>query len=119
MDYIPRVSRQDVLRIVSRDFPEHQTAAILSALEGYGVATWHRELERVHVAILKLSAGSADHVIKYLETAKSDFREVVGLAERPRFVQLFLSERRMSDQQLEQLKLDDWTEYMEWLNRAS
>jgi hypothetical protein len=116
--YIPHVTAQDVLRIVSRDFPEHQRAAVLAGLDGYGVAAWHRERERVLAAVLKLSAGNPDQVSKYLETAKSDFREVIGPAETPRFVQLFCSARRMSDRELEQLKSDDWAEYIEWLNRA-
>ena len=117
--YIPSVTAQDVLRIVSRDFPEHERAGVLSTLRVYGNESGITNANaRVHAAILKLGAGNVDLVREYVKAACSDYREVVGPAETPRFIQLCRSSRRMSDWDLEQLKREDWAEYFDWLNRT-
>ena len=51
--YVPVVTRDDVLRIVRRDFAATKVPVVLVALDGYG----NGEPHRVHLAILKLSDG--------------------------------------------------------------
>ena len=116
-DYLPQVGRDDVLRIVDRDYPPKDREAILDMLKEYGPARWHGAPDRVHLAILKLGGGNTNALRKYLDDAKPDFRDVVAPAEYPRFWQIGLvGADRMTSDEREQLQKDDWNQYEEWLN---
>jgi len=54
----PIVTQADVERIVRRDYPKDKYADIISVLDEYGVCEWHRETNRVKVAVLKLANGN-------------------------------------------------------------
>jgi hypothetical protein len=84
-DKVPQVTRDDVVRVVRRDFRPKDRKAVLKMLDEYGAQSGHGACDRVHLAILKLSAGDIDQVREHIETAKSDFRDVVAPAEYPEF----------------------------------
>jgi hypothetical protein len=98
-DYVPQVSRDDVLRVVRRDVAAEDSDAVLAALDQYGMESWHSERHRVHLAILKLSCGNIGQIRHYVEVACRDFRDVIVPAEYPRFSEVWLRRRRSHDYQ--------------------
>jgi hypothetical protein len=115
--YVPRITEQDISRIVNRDFPEHERAAVLSLLSAYGQESGPDGRARVHAAILKLSAGNVDRVCKYLKVAQSDFRDVLWPAESPLSWKVgFGASERMTASAVER---DDREQYLEWLKRPA
>ena len=68
---VPVVTDADVERIARRDYP---TSAddVLALLNSYGAESWHREVPRVRVAVLRLGAGSVETLKKHLDYALRD-----------------------------------------------
>ena len=50
-------SRDEVVAVVQKTFPESAHARVLELLDGYGIESYERERERVQLAILKLGRG--------------------------------------------------------------
>src|SRR5262245_37698429 len=76
-------SRDEVISMVQKTFPESNWARVLELLEGYGVESSERECERVQFAILKLSEGSEQKLREFITVAKRDYRDVFFWAEYP------------------------------------
>jgi hypothetical protein len=118
MAHTPSVTRDDVLRIVRRDFSEQDRQVVLDLLAEYGIESWETEADRVHLAILKLGNGSVEKVRRYVRIAKSDFRDVLGPAEYRRFYDLLPDgDSRLTRKELRRIKEDDWEDYSRWLSR--
>ena len=113
-DYIPKLSHEDVQRIVVRDYPAEDHDQILKMLAEYGPDQWHRETQRVRVAILKEAKGITANVRSRVEIAKCDYRDVVGCAEYPKQMAVGFG---IGDEKRQQLQAEDWQQYQEWLNR--
>jgi hypothetical protein len=86
VDYIPNVTRSDVLRIVTRDYSPQNREVVLALL---GLDDSSQETAamspRVLLAILKLAGGSVDRVREQLDVARTDLRDVIYPAEYPDF----------------------------------
>jgi hypothetical protein len=87
-------SREDVVAVVQKSFPESSRASILELLDGYGVEPYERERERVQLAILKLSNGSEEKLREFVAVAKRDYRDVLFWAENPEESRLDTPEKR-------------------------
>jgi hypothetical protein len=115
LDYVPRVTHDDVVRVIAREFPDNQRD-VVALLDDY--AKTDSNPERVQLAILKISRGRIDEVSRYVEMAKQDFRDVISPAEYPRYWELGTYEAsQLSPEDREQLQKDDFRDYQEWLNR--
>lgn len=114
----PIVSQADVERIVRRDYPQDKYANIISVLDGYGVSEWHRETNRVRLAVLKLANGNIQDLRRFIEWAKSDYRDVLSPAEYPLASKKWSKMRNMSKDEVEAIYKKDWEQYQQWLNRA-
>ena len=111
----PNVTAADVDRIVARDFPPGDRARVMAALEEYGRESWHNEIVRVRVALLKLAAGDAARLAIDLDVAKTDYRDVLAAAEYPLYsLRPF---EKMPDAEREQIIASDWAQYQDWLTR--
>ena len=75
-----RRTRDDVLSAIQHDFPNADSEVVLAILDRYGLKGFHRERERVHLAILKLSEGNLRQVIHYTKAAEEDYRDVLWWA---------------------------------------
>jgi hypothetical protein len=118
VNLVPRVDHSDVVRIVQRDFPPEQHATVVALLDEYGRQSWHREIHRVQLAILKLSRGDVHEVGAYVEAANIDFRDVIASAEYPRWLRagpVKLAARTSEQDSL--MSQDDANEYTAWLSR--
>jgi hypothetical protein len=117
-DYLPKVTRDDVLRVIRRDFRGNKPELILGILDGYGSEEWQPEKDRVQLAILKLSHGDVERIRELVDTARSDFRDVIAPAEYPGFSEVgFVGVEKMSRDEVARLKADDWRQYQEWLSK--
>lgn len=76
-------NRDLVIAKARQCFPNEDQEKIMGILDLYGKESHERELERVQIAILKLSDGDLENLRAYVKTAKSDFRDVLAYAEFP------------------------------------
>jgi hypothetical protein len=110
---VPNVAAADVERVVRRDFPPDEVAAVLAALETYGSKRWHNEVPRVRLAILKLAAGRQSGLRDALVSADRDFRDVLSAAEYPVYFQHVAPGG--NDEAKRQSAIDaDWQSYRQW-----
>ena len=70
-------TRDEVVAVVQKTFPETSCSRVLELLDSYGVESYERERERVQLAILKLSEGNEEKLSAY------GFSVVVGTAKSP------------------------------------
>ncbi len=112
---VPQVNRVDVLRIVRRDFALNDEQLILELLSEYGELEWHREIDRVHLAILKLSQKSLDKLIDTVQIACEDFRDVISNAEYPNYSRFYPKRDSLDDGEKYNVITSDWDQYKTWL----
>jgi hypothetical protein len=111
---VPAVSGDDVTRAIERDFPPTDRADVRATLDKYTAGDGPVPPARVHLAILKLSGGDTSKVVKYVEDARLDYRDVLAWAEYPRY---FAQGGFDTDADEKQAIDDDWAEYQSWLGR--
>lgn len=112
----PEVSHSDVERIVRRDFPQHATE-VIALLEGYGTEDYHREKDRVRLAVLKLAHGSQENLARQIESAKYDYRDVLLAAEYPGYAKIMFRLDKKPEEERRRVIAVDWKQYTEWLAR--
>ncbi len=108
---VPKVSNDDVERIVRRDFSAEQFNNVVCLLKNFGVEDWEKntDVNRVRLAILKLANKNFDEIGRFLKIAKNDERDVISPAEYPRYDW---------DKQKGENFSADWQhqQYLAWLN---
>src|SRR6266436_5118577 len=87
-------TRDEVVAVVQKTFPEGAHARVLKLLDSYGVESYERERERVQLAILKLSEGNEEKLREFVAVAKRDYRDVLFWAENPEEAKLDTPEKR-------------------------
>src|SRR5438874_1283154 len=87
-------SRDEVVAVVQKTFPEASHSRVLESLDTYGVESYERERERVQLAILKLSAGNEEKLREFVAVAKRDYRDVIFWAEYPEESRLDTPEKK-------------------------
>jgi hypothetical protein len=113
----PNVTGTDVERVVRRDFPEERIPEVLAMHAEYGRENWHREPDRVRLAVLKLAAGSVERLRTEIESAKCDYRDVLAYAEYARYMKGVPPSEDFPDEKRQQIIDADWKEYQDWLTR--
>ena len=111
---VPSISRRDVIRIVRRDFPNIPEAEVLAILDEYGAARWHRERDRVQLAVLKLAAGDSQALLTELSVALQDYRDVLADAEYPAESENGWDYKYKPGEH-ERVHEEDWNQYQQWL----
>ena len=98
-------------------FSRQQWPQVRQLLQEYGSNDWEREVDRVRLALLKLSAGDVEKLRAWLETAKQDYRDVLVGAEYPE--QMELDSWNLDENGRRELKAArerDLQQLMDWLN---
>lgn len=113
---VPAVSLTDVERVVRRNYPAREVAGVLGALEEYGGQSWHREIPRVRLAVLKLANGDGQKLRAALATANADYRDVLSCAEYPAYLSK-ISPSAADPARRQRAIAADWAQYREWLDR--
>jgi hypothetical protein len=116
MDRIPQVSRQDVERVVRRDYPSELRGRVLVLLDEYQGP----EPDRVKLAVLKCAAGGVDVLPSCLNYTRADHRDVIAPAEFPEFGAFMThamkdATLRLSPEEREEISKRDWDQYQRWL----
>ena len=62
---------------------DQEQANVRAALARYGTESYEREIERVRMAIVKLSGGVLSELLRLTDAAKLDYRDVIMWAEYP------------------------------------
>jgi hypothetical protein len=109
------ISRDLALKKLRDSFPDMRTA--VEALEipnGYGTRPWHRERERVQLAMLMQSGGDLDRLRELAALADRDYRDALVGAEFPEQFQHASS--KTSPAELEAIRRRDQQHYEAWLN---
>jgi hypothetical protein len=109
-------SRDIVLKKLSECFPNPAAASkALAILDTYGTESWHREVNRVHLALLKVSGGNLEDLRLHVRAAQSDYRDTLVAAE---FAQEWQAPPEASPTELAAIRKRDRDEYEAWLRRA-
>ncbi len=108
----PNVTRDDVERVVRRDFVADQYGSVMGILAEY---SHEREPHRVHLAVLKLAAGKLDELRRGIETAKCDYRDVLAYAEYPAYMKKSFRIAKLPPEEQRKIIDADWRQYDGWL----
>lgn len=71
------------------------------------------EVERVRLAILKLSGGQPDNI--NVAGAMEDSEDTIAWAERPEWMNAGMANRKLKPEEQEQIDARDWEQYHDWL----
>ena len=74
-------TRSDVEAAALAAFPHGDAATILALLDLYGTEPHEREKERVQLAVIALSQGSEEKLLELVQTAKTDYRDILAWVE--------------------------------------
>jgi hypothetical protein len=87
-------------------FPQERWAHVETLLAGYGTEPHEREVERVRLAILKISEGDERKIEEHVATAKKDYRDVLFWADQPEQAKISPAERKHAIAELRKLGAD-------------
>ncbi|MFN7139131.1 MAG: hypothetical protein ACK4UN_07325 [Limisphaerales bacterium] len=110
MQPVPKVSGHDVERVIARDFGPDQALEVRRLFDEQP-----RQSSRVKLAILKLSGGDLNKIREWLSVARSDFRDVLALAEYPGYR---FDTGDLPDEERQKIIDSDWKQYEAWLYRS-
>lgn len=109
-------TRDWVVAKVKQLFPGQSPADVMEILDLYGEESYERERERVQLAILKLSEGSQEKLLQFLDVAKTDYRDVLAWAEYPNAMRLSVAETdALGAEGRGELAQRDLQQYLAWL----
>lgn len=111
----PKVTREDVGRVVRRDFAAERYDSVMAILDEYGRERWQREPHRVQLAVLKLAAGNLEELRRAIETAKCDFRDVLAYAKYPAYMKKTFRIAQLPPEEQRKIIDEDWRQYESWL----
>jgi hypothetical protein len=117
--HTPTVTREDVVRVVAREFPPDQISQVLSILSSYGTESYHREVDRVHLDILKLASGKIDRIVRETENACCDYRDTMVSAEYPNYGRKMFKLDKLSPEERNRIIDADRDQYESWLHRET
>ena len=110
---VARISDARLERLIQREFGNQ--ADLVSRQLKQVVSETNAGKNRISAAIIKLSDKNIKAIDHLLEQSKNDYRDLISQAEYPTCSELDFTD--MDKQNMKIIYLDDWTEYLKWLNR--
>lgn len=109
---IGKVSTNQLEGLIAREFPRNIDEITLkfNSIK----ADNPNAINRISAAILKLSNKDISKIDSYIEMSNNDSRDVLVLAEYPRYSKLGFSD--LNDKRKKTIYLEDWAEYSKWIN---
>ena len=109
-------SRDLVLKKVRDCFPDTRAAAEALAILGtYGTQPWHREIERVQLAVLKQCESDLVRLQQLAGLADRDYRDALVGAEFP---EAFPASSKTSPKEMAEIRRRDRAQYEAWLESS-
>jgi hypothetical protein len=113
---LPAITRGMVTEKIARYWPELDPEEIFQVLDGISIAGSEENIERVQLAVLKLSEGRQERLRELVAMARKDYRDVLAYAEYPEEMRIgFLGVKGLSPQEVEDLRRRDREQYLRWL----
>lgn len=112
---IHNINITDIKRLIKREFPNKPISEIETILKQY-VSESQTGRNRVYASILKLSNGNIDKLIKGVEQANKDFRDIISIAEFPNYSENAFT-NNLSNEKEKQLIEKDWKQFKAWLDK--
>lgn len=109
---IAKVNKDDILRIIKRDFPNDDVNDILTILNLYGGEEFENEPYRVQAAAMKVSGGDRKKLEKAIDDAKCDYRDVLMDAEYPLCKKKMFKNLEKKEEKI--VYKSDWEQYQAW-----
>jgi hypothetical protein len=78
-DYTPKATKEDIDRIIARDYPKERSERVWEILNLYG----YGEAFRVYAAALKEGRGDIERLKMMIDLANLDYRDLLAAAEYP------------------------------------
>jgi hypothetical protein len=111
----PEATPADVARVVRRDFADGDQEAVLAILAEYG----EEDVDRVRLAVLKLSKGDLKLLRQYMDIALVDYRDVLWYAESPGDCRRAASGEKLPPKEINRIVEADYAQYRAWLTAGS
>jgi hypothetical protein len=100
--------KNQLSRLIARDFPDHPQSEVETILSAFGQESWHQEILRVKRACIKLSDGNLDKLRDAVATACIDYRDVLAWAEYPNRMRIPAGEPIGDAGKKDSGQLQDW-----------
>jgi len=113
--FVPEVSREDVERILKRDFPVEVRDELREMIEQIDVI----EKNRVILACMKNAAGDVRKLKSNLGEAEGYYREIIGEAEYPNYLKKMFRIDKLSEVEKAKIIDKDKIQYLNWFNRGA
>lgn len=107
---IPEVTREDMLRLIKRDFAPEHWRSVEKRLKRFRDGKSYR----LPAAILRLAAGDLKQLDDSIVTAKLDYREALTAAEYRQYGTLSYD---ASEEAKHEAIEKDWADYLAWFDR--
>lgn len=88
--------------------------AARGSLRRYGAQSWHKDLDRVRLAVLKLAGDDLTAINRHVDEAAVDHRDTLAAAEFPSYTALGASVDRTSPAAQAAIKADR-AQYLAWV----
>ncbi|MCP3932688.1 MAG: hypothetical protein GY705_26760 [Bacteroidetes bacterium] len=113
---VPNISKNDIERIVLREYPAVGKDIIFNTLRKYSSDS-KEGTYRVWASVLKISDGNIKMLKENIETALCDYRDVISVAEYPEYSKKVGFDTDNFDKlQLKKIIEADSLQYQEWIN---
>ena len=110
---VAKISNARLERLIQREFGNQ--ADLVSRQLKQVVSETNAGKNRISAAIIKLSDKNITAIDHLIEQSKNDYRDLISQAEYPKCSELDFTD--MDKQNMKIIYLDDWTEYLKWLNQ--
>ncbi len=109
----PNITDKILDRIIEKDYPNdfHEIKKKLELIESDS----KKGKNRFAAAVLKLADRDLTKIDSLIEVCNNDFRDVIMQAEYPRTYKDDFDD--MDEVEEKNAYLDDWTDYLKWLNK--
>ena len=111
--FTPQVTREDVERILQRDFPVEQWQELREMIQLVQV----REKDRLVLACMKNAGGDFQKLKGNLTEAEGYWREIISEAEYPLYSKNMFRLDKLTEKEKSDIIEKDKKQYLDWLNR--
>ncbi len=111
--FVPRVSPEDIDRVLRRDFPAEHHGELRALIDAIEVI----EKDRVILGCMKVAGGDVEKLKRNLGEATGYYREILLEAEYPGYRKKWSRFDKLPEEEQRKIVEKDKNQYLAWLNR--